>query len=257
MIPTHYSRRAFYCEFCTEKETEKEVEDLVASEEDDTEPMEGGDEDALYDDNLPDVLARPPKRAATPPPEPSKLTLESELNASDASHCLEVDTCPTVVYHTDIQKVARSQARVVPLHSGVLTEEDMASMLVKLIKEGTELELKYPYPKILYDLTEASREPIWDDIYGVSACQGRSAMINMELEMRDKYEHAGAIWAVQRIKLKEKMDVIESFHLEKGANGSRAVIVCLKGPDSPYKKKKITERALKPVTHGSASKTLS
>ena len=80
---------------------------------------------------------------------------------------------------------------------------------------GTLLGHQVPTPKttLFYMLSKASKFDCWDDIWGDSACQGRSAMINAELEMTDKYEKPGGIiWAIQSVKLKEKIDVIPRCH---------------------------------------------
>ena len=45
------------------------------------------------------------------------------------------------------------------------------------------------------------------------------------------------------MELDDPMEVIESFQVEQGEDG-RVVVLCLKGPDSAYKKRKLNEDAV-------------
>ena len=238
---------AFSFEFYAEEEAKikKDIESISSGGED----LNSDGDDILYaDENAPNVLVGPAKKEAPPDVAPLMAQLEEQLHDSPISIFKPIDTDPTVMYHIDDQKVTHAHVRFVPLHAVIKNENDINKVIPKLDQDGFGMELKCPKPKTLYRLKKVSKLPCWDKIWEDSACQGRSAMINEELKITDKHEHAGLVWDVQHIKFKEKMEVIESFHIAPD-DSELAVIVCLKGPNSAYKKKKITEH----VTHRSFS----
>ena len=200
-------------------------------------------EPALTPEKIP--LLRTPMTQTHPsvrPPSHAPAALEE---STQLDHLFEVNTCPTIIGHVDLQMVKHYQVRWVP-PQGVVSwdEEELGDgVFPKLVWDGLGLELKFKYPAILYDLSDACKLECWDKIWGESACMGKSAMFGKSLKIKDEFEQQDSVWAVQKVEFEEPMDLIESFHLE--AHGlSRCVVICLKGPDSSYKKRKLTEDAV-------------
>lgn len=197
---------------------------------------------------VPQALARPPTTMSVKQPpqvivkKPDVLPLENEI--SNEKLFLS-DTCPTVMSHRDSQKVKHYQVRWAP-PQGVLSSGDKSLHNVifpSIVNEGHALHLKFRQPKCLYQLEKAASLPCWDHIWGKSAFQGKAAMIEHELDLRDAYEQQGHIWAVQRVDFEEPINFIESFHLE-GDGNDKCIIIALVGPDSDYKKRKLNENAI-------------
>ena len=98
-------------------------------------------------------------------------------------------------------------------------------------------DFKFNFPKHLYHVDSIASCEVWDKVYGKStAILVQAALVQKATAMKEEHERRGVAWAVQHVPLPEKMVSIERIFL-----WGTTIVVCLKGPDSDYKKRKSSE----------------
>jgi hypothetical protein len=167
-------------------------------------------------------------------------------NQVEFDKIIRVDDPPFIKQFMDIDMTWHTVIRFVPPQGLVITDDDLDLLFIKQsgAQDGRSWEIRYPTPSILYDITEEMTDEDWDEVWGSSSFQGKAAMMNKSLEIRNVYEQQNIIWRTLHIDLDEPMEVIEGLKLRAKGN-FRVISLCLRGPTSELKKRKDSENALK------------